>query len=740
MVSRMAALAAGLLGLYGLPALPPVWLWALLVGLGGLCLLRRHWRLGLFLLGFCWACGSAQRALDARLAPALDGQTLWLEGRVAGLPRHDGRSVRFELAEPSARRGPLPALLRLSWFGGPELRAGERWRLAVTLRAPRGQANPGGFDHEAWLLAQRIGAQGSVKDGQRLAEAGAGQWRAALAERLSAVDAFGFEAVIAALVLGDSRGLSREHWDVLQATGTVHLLVISGQHIGLLAGLLYGAVAGLARLGLWPAHWPWLPLACAAALAGALGYGALAGFTVPVQRACAMLAIVLLWRLRFAHLGFGVPLLAALCAVLLYEPLAGLRQGFWLSFGAVAVLIYTLAGRLGGWRPWQAWARPQWVLALGLAPLLVAWGLPLSPISPLANLLAVPWVGFLVLPWALLGAALLWLGPLAESLLWAVGGSLAGLFAVLAWLAERAPLLYLPAPPAWAWGGVALGTLLLLAPAGLPGRWLGAPLFALLLWPPRSLVEHGQAQVWQFDVGQGLATLVLTRRHALLYDTGPGGQHSDAGRATVLPSLRALGVRQLDTLVISHAHLDHYGGAGSVLAGLPVAQRVAGDPENLPASWGLQPCAAGAAWEWDGVRFSQWRWAQARDSNAASCVLLIEANGERLLLAGDIDAAAERALLRERPHWRADWLQAPHHGSRTSSSAALIRGLAPRGVLIARGQHNRFGHPHAQVTARYRAHGVNIYDTAEHGALALRLGRHGEAEGWRARGRFWRLR
>lgn len=739
MAGKMAALAAGLLALYWLPVVPPGWVVLLGVLLAGLCLARRWWVPCLFLVGLAWACFSAQRALDDRLLPAFDGHTLWVEGRVGGLPRHDGASVRFELIQPQGRRGPLPGTLRLSWFGGPEVRSGERWRLAVTLRAPRGQVNPGGFDQEAWLLAQRIGGLGTVKDGQRLAESSGGRWRERLGERIRAVDAAGQEGVIAALVLGDTRGLTAQQWQVLQNTGTVHLLVISGQHIGLFAGLLYGAVAGLARLGLWPARWPWLPFACALALAGGLGYGALAGFNVPVQRACAMLALVLLWRLRFRQLGLATPLLAALCTVLLFEPLASLRQGLWLSFAAVGLLLWTFAGRLGGWKPWQAWSRPQWVLALGLAPLLVAWGLPVSPVSPLANLFAVPWVGFLVLPWALSGSALLLVGPLGEGVLWAVGYSLWGLFEFLGALAKHSPAVYLPLPPAWAWPAIAAGTLLLLAPAGLPGRWLGWAPFGLLIWAPHAPLAQGQAQVWQLDVGQGLAVVVRTRQHTLLYDTGPGRGEHNAGQRIVVPSLRALGVRRLDALILSHAHLDHYGGAASVLGSLPVGRRVAGDPEQLPAGWGLEPCTSGHRWAWDGVVFSQWRWARAQSSNPASCVLLIEAGNERLLLAGDIDAAAERALLAERPKWRADWLQAPHHGSRTSSSAALLDHLQPVGVLIPRGAGNRFGHPHADVLARYQARGLRVHDTALHGALRLQLGAHGGVRGGREQRRFWRL-
>lgn len=195
--------------------------------------------------------------------------------------------------------------------------------------------------------------------------------------------------------------------------------------MALLAALLYALVAGLARLGLWPRFLPWLPWACALAFAGALGYGLLAGFEVPVRRACVMVALVLLWRLRFRHLGLWWPLLLAFVLVLLVEPLASLQAGFWLSFGAVAVLAWVFGGRLGAWSWWRVWWRAQWTLALGLLPLFFALGLPLSLSGPLANLLAVPWVSLLVVPLALLGTLLLPVPWLGEGLLWLAGGLLA---------------------------------------------------------------------------------------------------------------------------------------------------------------------------------------------------------------------------------------------------------------------------------------------------------------------------
>lgn len=737
MRTGMFALALGLLGLGLLPELPSVgWLCLMLLsGIG--CAFTRLWPLGCFLLGLCWACWSAQQALDDRLAPQLDGRTLWLEGRVVGLPSRTAQGVRFELEQPQSRRARLPGRIQVSWFDGPAVQTGERWRLAVTLQRPTGLSNPHGPDRQAQLLARRIGATGTVKAGE-LVDAATPGWRHALRERLLALDAHGREAVLAALVLGDGSGLARQDWQVLQATGTVHLLVISGQHIGLVAGLVYALVAGLARYGVWPQRWPWLPWACSLAMAAALVYGWLAGAGVPVQRACLMLAVVLVWRLRFRHLGAFFPWLLALTLVLMVEPLAALLPGFWLSFAAVAVLIYSFGARLGGWRPWQAWTRAQWVIAIGLLPVLLATGLPVSLSAPLANLVAVPWISLAVLPLALLGTALLPIGGVGESLLWVAGGLLEVLLRGLSHLAAWQPAWVPPAPPFWAWVVVCLGALVLLLPRGVPLRGLGAVML-LALWVPRDEVPPGHVEVWQLDVGQGLAVLLRTRSHSLLYDAGPAFGDHDLGERVVLPTLRKLGVRQLDVMLISHAHADHAGGAPAIHRDLPVARVLAGEAEALPDAMQAQACDNDDSWEWDGVRFSVWRWAQGQSSNDRSCVLLVEARGERLLLAGDMEAGAERAWLAATDQPAVDWLQSPHHGSRSSSTEAFIRATAPRGVLISRGRNNGFGHPHGQVLERYRRHGLAVHDTAVDGALRLMLGRKGEVEGVREQRRWWRV-
>jgi competence protein ComEC len=733
----MMALALGLLALRFLPVLPPVWLWLVLPVTGLMALPFRTYPLAFFLFGISWAGANAQWALDDRLPAHLDGETRWVEGRVTGLPQSNEGVVRFELADVRSRQAKVPQRMRLAWYDGPPVNSGERWRLAVKLKRPAGLLNPHAFDYDAWLLAQRIGATGTIKDGERLREA-RWAWRDSIRQRLQTVDTQGRTGALIALVLGDGAGLSREDWQVLQDTGTVHLLVISGQHIGLLAGVVYLLIAGLARYGVWPNRLPWLPWACALAFAAALGYGLLAGFEVPVRRACVMIGLVLLWRLRFRHLGAWWPLLLALNAVLLLDPLASLQPGFWLSFAAVAVLIFTFGGRLGPWRWWQTWTRAQWLIAIGLGPLLLVLGLPISLSGPVANLLAVPWISLLVLPPALLGTLLLPLPYVGEGLLWLAGGLIDWLFKGLGLMAGQLPAWVPVAIPLWIWALGMLGAFLLLMPRGVPLRPLGWPLLLLLVFPPRPLLPEGIAEVWQLDVGQGLAILVRTRHHTLLYDTGPRFGDFDLGERVVLPALRKLGVSELDLMLISHADADHAGGARAVANGLPIKLVLSGDPLALPAELHADACESGRQWTWDGVRFQLWQWPSATDRNQKSCVLQMEANGERLLLTGDIDSAAERALLDSPLAVPTDWLQAPHHGSRSSSSMALLTALQPKAVLISRGNGNSFGHPHPTVMARYKKRGMEIHDSAEQGAIRLHLGRFHPPWAMRQERRFWR--
>ena len=738
------AFVIGMLSLRWLPSLPSMFVLSFAVAVALLLLYKRLYPFGFVLLGLCWACLSAQWAVDDQLASDLDGRTLWIEGTVIGLPEWpvvagQPPTVRFELADAQSRRAQLPKRMRLSWRAPPHsVKAGEHWRLAVRLKRPDGLLNPHGFDYQAWLFAKRIGATGSIKAGQHLASGqGWHHWREKVRERLQHYAPQQAQGVMAALVLGDSSGLHPEQWQTLQTTGTVHLMVISGQHISLIAAAAYAVVFWLMRLGWWPQRLPWLPVACLLSMSAALAYGAFAGFAVPVQRACIMVMVALLWRWRFQFLSAWTAYLSALCLVLVHEPLVVLQAGFWLSFTAVGALILAFSARLGPWRWRHMLLRTQWVAAIGLAPFLLALNLPVSVMGPVANIFAVPWLSLLALPLTLLGTLLLPWPSLAAWALNAAAWCLDTMFILLAWFAQGWP----------AWQGAAvsmpalllavLGVLCFLLPRPLLPLTAGVLLCLPLIHPKPELIADGQAHVWVLDVGQGQAVWIKTAQHSLLYDAGPFVSGFDAGARIVVPVLRGFSQTHLDTLLLSHADADHAGGAQAVLDALQVSQLLSGQPAEHPSGFSAQACSE-QQWQWDGVWFWRWQWPHAKDSNQQSCVLLIAAQGERLLLTGDLDAAGEAALLASWPWLKADWLVAGHHGSRTSTSRRFVQAVAPQYAVISRGKHNNYGHPHPQVLANLQRQQVRIYDTAHDKAVRIHLGAYAEPWTMAMQSRFWR--
>ncbi|MEJ2346949.1 MAG: DNA internalization-related competence protein ComEC/Rec2 [Gammaproteobacteria bacterium] len=708
-------------------------------------------------VGFLWALLQASMALQHVLPPAWEGVDLEAVGRIASVPRDDVRRLRFVLRVDRLRHAghtiPGPRRLRLSWYGrAPRLQAGDRWRLTVRLKRPSGLMNPGTFDYERWLFQHRIDATGYVRDGasnRRLASGWSlDRVRQRLVERLRR--ALGRDrnlGVITALAVGERDGISPAQWDLLNATGTSHLLAISGLHIGLVAGLAFVLM-----------RWLWsrslrltlrLPAPKAAALAGlaaAAAYAALAGFSVPTQRALIMVAVafggLLLGRCRRPADSLAV----ALLLVLLWDPLAVLAAGFWLSFTAVAVILYGMSARVGGSGVWWRWGRVQWLVAAGLLPLSLVFFQRLSWIAPAANLVAVPWVSLLVVPLVLLGSTLLMLGVGLGG--WVLHG--AGILLNLLWrfldVLAAVPMAVWSqqAPPLWAVLAAALGGLLLLAPRGFPARWLAALLWlpAFVALPPAP--GRGVLDLTVLDVGQGLAVVARTRRHTLVYDAGPRFSASfDAGEAVVVPFLRNLGVRRIDRLVVSHDDRDHMGGVNSVLRRLAVDDVLAGVPEAV-AGVRARQCRRGQSWTWDAVRFRVLSPSSSStlNGNNRSCVLRIDAPGGSVLLTGDIQADVEKRLVAQVPRWLpVDVLVVPHHGSRTSSTAAFVHRVSPAYAVFTTGYRNRFGFPRPVVVARYRAAGAALLDSAADGAVRFRIGPLrglGAPQRYRvAAGRYW---
>jgi competence protein ComEC len=412
-----------------------------------------------------------------------------------------------------------------------------------------------------------------------------------------------------------------------------------------------------------------------------------------------------------------------------------------------------MLGRVGreksGWRRLSQWGRVQWLAAVGLLPLLLLLFQKASLVAPLANLIAVPWVSLLTVPLTLLGSLTLWLVPtLGEGLLQLALWTLHGLWWLLQGLADW-PLAQWgqAAPPAWALAAAVLGLLWLLAPRGVPARWLGAVWLLPLFLLPTAAVPPGQARVALLDVGQGLAAVVRTQHHALVFDTGPRfASGFNTGEAVVGPYLRARGVRQVDTLVVSHGDNDHIGGVEGLLATVPVVHLLSSVPDKL-APRQAQDCRAGQHWQWDGVSFDMLNPPAAapsggRRENNRSCVLRVQARGQRLLLTGDIEAGAERALIRRLGgELAAEVLVVPHHGSKTSSTAAFVEAVSPRLALFPVGYRNRYGFPKAAVVERYRQRGVQLWDSASNGAIELALGAgpvQGTIQGYRQQAaRYW---
>jgi competence protein ComEC len=724
----------------------------------------------LCLLGFGATGLRATVYLTDTLDPALEGRDLRVTGVVANLPQRNESGLRFRLEVGSAslngKPTSVPPLMDVGWYGGAfsagpavvgdadssktgeaevpvavlnrqpaDVKAGERWEMTLRFKAPHGSRNPHGFDYELWLWEQGVQATGYVRASSRdpvpvrLAQT----WRhpVVLARQLVREQIFKqvlqrqFAGMIAALVVGDQAAIDRADWDVFRATGVAHLVSISGLHITMFA---WGAALAIG--------WLWrrsgalciaLPAASAALVGGVLlatAYSVFSGWGVPAQRTCLMLATVALLRLSGARWPWPQVWMLACAVVVAVDPWALLQPGFWLSFVAVGVLFATDSGaanadstRAGGVlrvaKGVAAAFHEQWVITVALTPLTLLLFGQVSVVGLLANALAIPWITLVVTPLAMLGVLL---PPLWD----AAAGAIGWLFAYLQWLASWSWAAISVAVPPW-WVGVAgvLGGVVLVFPWPRTLRVLGVPLLLpVLLWRA-PLPGQGEFELLAADIGQGNAVLVRTANHALLYDAGPRfSLESDAGHRVLVPLLQALHTR-LDTLVLSHRDMDHVGGANAVLTMQPQAELISSS-ELTPTL--AKRCVAGQSWVWDSVQFDVLH-PQTADydapvrSNAMSCVLRISNGVRTALLAGDIEQPQEARLVASvGAGLKSDVLLVPHHGSKTSSSAAFLDAVAPQVGIVQSGYRNRFGHPAPVVLARLQERQVQVVDSPHCGA------------------------
>lgn len=734
--------------------------------------------------------------LNQELPHVWEGVDLWVTGVVVSLPARAESGTRFELSvetvdPPDAA---VPPRIALGWFArspnavaeaklpaaakfpvemaspdaSQRVHAGARWRLRVRLKRPHSTLNFAGFDGEAWLFERNLRAVGNVRDdsGNRELDRFVGTprtWIERSRERVRAridevLSDAPYSGVIEALAIGDQQAVPEAQWLVFNRTGISHLISISGLHITVFATVIGALAHALARRVIrLTSRWPARKVAVIVGAVAASVYTLLAGAEVPAQRTLVMLCVAAVGLLVTRPAGAAVVWLWALAIVLAIDPWAVVAPGFWLSFGAVGLLLYAGTHRMRPRDPRALFAivrssivegsRAQWVVTLGLIPLTLALFQQVSLVAPLANAVAIPVVTFGVVSLALLGVVI----PVG----WLFVGAHA-VFSVLMryleWLSQWPEAAWQQhSPLSWTIATGVIGTLWALAPRGVPGRPLGV-LWILPLWvvAPSHPAEGG-FRLTVLDVGQGLAAVVETRGHFMLYDAGPRyGPVSNAGARVVAPNLRAMGVDHLDLMIVSHADSDHSGGALSVLDAVRVRRLMSSLARNHSIVERMQGasfrCAAGATWKWDGVTFSV-LWPRATDyanpsnkTNDMSCVLRVEGAGGSVLLTGDIEARDESSMLSASADLRADVIVVPHHGSRTSSTRSFVEAVAPVLAIFTPGYRNRFGHPRPEVVMRYRAVGAAVARSDADGAVELELDGRSPLEWHTARAdrrRYW---
>lgn len=751
----------------------------------------------LFSIGFVYASLCAKQQLSHRLDDSLAGQDILLQGRVTTIPVINTMVRRFEFevdsfelsAKPdgvnaelnhksnSRAKLTLPDKVRLSWYYGSEIRAGEQWQLLVRLKPPHGFMNPGGFDYEAWLFQQHLDATGYVRESalNKLVSTPSRWSIDAIRQNLTAsidrlvnakqINEQGHDlaeldrsrpdamTMIKALTNGDKSSISSQQWEVLKNTGTSHLMAISGLHIGLAALFIYVLIRRILPEYVMK-RVPAQHVAIIAGMGMALLYALVAGWSIPTQRAVIMLCVLsLMLLLRRNHRPFDA-LGLALMVVLVFDPLAVLSAGFWFSFSAVAVIFISVAKAerpdkpvAGGTSRWsklllllKQWLRLQFLISLFLLPLSLFMFQQVSLVSPLANLLLIPYVSFLVVPLVLLAIICSFVSQTISVLLFTLAAQVLDFIWPVLTALSRLPHAF------WVKGDVDIILLLSATTALLlmyysrrikPDRWRwGLRLTGMLMLLPlflssRPALQPGEFQITVLDVGQGSAAVIQTKNYTAVFDTGAKFSAAmDAGASAVVPYLRYLGVESLDMLMVSHGDNDHIGGAQSIIDAYPAVTIIGQDIQKLISN-NKQACASGFKWQRDGVDFaflSPPPFANGAERNEKrnnhSCVLRLASAYGSALFTGDIESKVEQRLL-EAPEQllSADILLVPHHGSNTSSSQAFIAELNAKYSIISVGYKNRYRLPSSKVISRYAALQRPLLRTDESGAITLKIDR-----------------
>lgn len=673
-----------------------------------------------------------------QLPVSLIQKSVLIDGVISNIPQKKYRGVQFLFHAKKINHQKMNTTFLISWYQHPpQLQIGQHWQFIVKLKPPIGSQNPGGFNYADFLIHQGVSATGYVvtrdqKQNQLLSRKKSfyiDRLREKIQKQISSsILNPTIAAFISALCVGLRNGLTQSDWQVFQKTGTNHLVAIAGLHIGFVVAAIYFLVNKIARL--LPKlllRMPASRIAEMAALCAAILYSTLSGFAIPAQRASIMLFILMIGNIFFRRASMWYRWVAAMMIVLIINPYDCCEASFWLSFIAVGLLIWVMSNRLRSPSHLISWGKMQMTMVIGLMPLMFWFFQQVSIVSFIANAIAIPWVGFLILPIALSACVMcvfhfFWL---SQTLFWLSGKSLYPLWKILSFLSNASFASWHHAfPSALILLVGMMGVIVLLSPRGFPAKWMGCfGLLPVFFYYPVS-PSYGDFKATVIDVGQGLSVLIQTKNHVMLYDTGahsPGG--FDFGDSVVTPYLREQGIKNINRLEISHGDNDHSGGADAIVKNFRVDKIVTSAPK-LVKHFHAHYCDATQQWVWDGVRFITLNPApnEPYDDNNSSCVIKIIGKQGQLLLTGDIQRETESRLVEQYGNQlHSTVLIVPHHGSRTSSSNSFIAAVSPQYAVISAGKYNRYHLPAQSVVDRYDERHIVLYNTADTGAVMIRF-------------------
>ncbi|RUA03985.1 MAG: DNA internalization-related competence protein ComEC/Rec2 [Gammaproteobacteria bacterium] len=692
--------------------------------------------LGIFLLGFAWMGIISTQVLNTQVDKKYLNKPILVTGEIIGLPEKSKHNIKFLFKSKS----PFSGQLKLSWYSRkkvllPDLQVGDTWQLLLKMKHNNGYQNLGGFDYEKWLFYKQIDATGYVKNSsfnQLIAPNktiySIDKIRQNIRQTLSPIlIKQEFSGVLNALIIGDRSLITDKQWALFKATNTTHLSVVSGLHIGLISGFIFLLVQFFWRRSMFLSlRIPAQIMGAYFGLLSAFLYALIAGFSIPTGRAFIMASVVFLSIILKRHHNVWQLYGVALLLVLIDNPMSIFSVGFWLSFYVVAVIIY--GARQHQERSWAyRLVYMQLLISLSTLPLTIWFFSTGSIVSPIANLIAIPVFSFTIIPLSLIATLLAFSGlEYLATLVFSIANQ------ALIYLASLLEQLQKFEFNQWHYTQTSMldlalfiaGSLIAISPKGLRLRALSLPILGLLFLTPIQRIETNAFLLTTLDVGQGLANVVQTRNHILLFDTGAKYRSGfNLGNSVITPYLHAKHIQRLDKVIISHGDNDHIGGFDNIYKNFEIGEILTSVPKKIKAK--VTVCQTGQKWEWDGVSFEILNPDKKMGfkNNNASCVLKISNGRYSALLTGDIEKKAEYYLAHShKEKIKSTILISPHHGSQSSSTQVFLEAVSPELITISSGFQNRFRHPSKKVMNRYQYNNIKVLQTNCSGQIDVLLG------------------